>query len=424
MPLYLRNSTFINWKTFEFTKANIMVEEGEQGKIFILPGDLKIPDGNTIIDCTGKYVTKAFANGHHHVYSALAKGMPAPKKNPVNFVEILKNVWWKLDRCLDHEMVRISALITAIESAKNGVTFVIDHHSSPNAIKGSLDIIAKAFDEVGISHLLCYEISDRDGAAKTEQALEETDSYLQHRQGLVGLHASFTVGDSTFRKAVNLADDHNAGIHIHIAEDKYDQEHCNQQFQTSVIERIKSLGGLAKSKTILVHCLHLHDTERRSIGASGAWIAQNTESNLNNRVGHFNSVGLGENIMLGTDGMHSDMLRAAKASYFIGLNNDKIDLPGIYLRFRNAQRYLIQNSFQGKGENNLVVLDYKPQTEFNAHNFLSHFIYGIESKHIQHVISSGRLIVNDRKLTSVDEDAICEASTELSKKLWQKMSQL
>ena len=128
--------------------------------------------------------------------------------------------------------------------------------------------------------------------------------------------------------------------------------------------------------------------------------------------------------MLGTDGMHSDMLRAAKASYFIGLNNDKIDLPGIYFRFRNAQRYLIQNSFQGNGENNLVVLDYKPQTEFNANNFLSHFIYGIESKHIQHVISSGRLIVNDRKLTSVDEDAICEASTQLSKKLWQKMSQL
>ena len=295
----------------------------------------------------------------------------------------------------------------------------------PNAIKGSLDIIAKAFDEAGISHLLCYEISDRDGAAKKEQALEETDSYLQHRQGLVGLHASFTVGDSTFRKAVNLADNHNAGIHIHVAEDKYDQEHCNQQFQTSVIERIKSLGGLANSKTILEHRLHLQDTERRSIGASGAWVAQNTESNLNNRVVIFIGWVLRRKYHAGeVDGMVQLGCPAAKASYFIGLNNDKIDLPGIYLRFRNAQRYLIQNSFQGKGENNLVVLDYKPQTEFNAHNFLSHFIYGIESKHIQHVISSGRLIVNDRKSTSVDEDAICEASTELSKKLWQKMSQL
>ncbi len=424
MSIYLKNATFINWNTFEFTKANIKVDEGDEGKIFILPVNSKIPEGNAIIDCNGKYVTKAFANGHHHVYSALAVGMPAPKNNPANFVEILKYVWWKLDKCLDHEMIRISALITAMECAKNGVTFVIDHHSSPGAISGSLETIACAFDDVGISHLLCYEISDRDGATKAKQALEETSNYLQHRQGLVGLHASFTVGDSTFKKAVNLTDKYKTGIHIHVAEDKYDQEHCSQQHQKTVIERIKMLGGLANPKSILVHCLHLNDTERRTIDASGTWVAQNTESNLNNRVGFFNSVGLGENIMLGTDGMHSDMLRAAKASYFNGLNFDKIDLPGIYSRFRNVQRYVIQNNFKGNAENNLVILDYNPPTEFNAGNFLSHFIYGIESRHIQHVISNGKLIVKDRKMTMLDEDALTEVSAGLSKKLWKKMSQL
>jgi cytosine/adenosine deaminase-related metal-dependent hydrolase len=422
MTTYLKNTTFINWDTFEFIKANIKVEEGAGGKIFILPVNSKLPEDSAIIDCDGKYVTKAFANGHHHTYSALAKGMPAPNKNPENFAEILKYIWWKLDKCLDYEMIRISALITAMECAKNGVTFVIDHHSSPGAISGSLETIACAFDDVGISHLLCYEISDRDGAANAEQALEESSNYLQHRQGLVGLHASFTVGDGTFRKAVDLADTHKTGIHIHVAEDKYDQEHCNQHFQKSVIERIKLMGGLTNPKTILVHCLHLNDTERRTIDASGAWVAQNTESNLNNKVGFFNSVGLGDKIMLGTDGMHCDMLRAAKASYFTGLNFDKVDLPGIYNRFRNVQRYIIQNNFGGNGENNLVVLDYNPQTEFSTANFLSHFIYGIESKHIQHVISNGRLIVKDRKMTMLDEYAITKVSKDLSKNLWKKMS--
>jgi cytosine/adenosine deaminase-related metal-dependent hydrolase len=424
MSIYLKNAIFINWKTFEFTRAIIRVDEGIHSRLYILPVSSKIPEGSTVIDCSGMYVTKAFANGHHHAYSALAKGMPGPQKNPVNFIEILKFIWWKLDKSLDPEMIRVSALITAMECAKNGVTFVIDHHSSPGAISGSLEIIANAFDEVGIGHLLCYEISDRDGNDKVAQALEETDSYLHNRPGLVGLHASFTIGDATFKQVVRLAEKHNTGIHIHVAEDSSDQKQCEEKHRKNVIERIASFGGLNSTKSILVHCLHLADTERKIVRNSGVWVAQNTESNLNNKVGFFNSVGLGNNIMLGTDGMHSDLLRAAKASYFTGLNFDKIDLSGIYFRFRNAHRYLIQNNLEGHADNNLVVLDYKPQTEFTAGNFLSHFIYGIESKHIRHVISSGRLIVKDRKITNVDEDSILNISAALSTRLWEKIDAL
>ena len=121
-------------------------------------------------------MTKSFAVGHHHVYSALARGMGAPKKNPENFVEILEYIWWTLDKCLDEEMIEYSALTTAIACAKAGSTFVIDHHASPFAVKNSMEIIGKAFDKVGVSHLLCYEISDRDGLEIAEQGLEETAS--------------------------------------------------------------------------------------------------------------------------------------------------------------------------------------------------------------------------------------------------------
>lgn len=423
MALYLKNATYINWKTFEFSVTDIIVEVGDKGTISFLPPGSSVPENSEAIDCSGKYVTKAFANGHHHVYSALAKGMPAPAKTPVNFPEILKYIWWNLDKKLDLEMIEVSALVTAIESAKNGVTFVIDHHSSPVTIEGSLETIAESFEKAGISHLLCYEISDRDGKHKTEEGIKETENYLQHHQGLVGLHASFTVSDSTFKKAVALSEKFNTGIHIHVAEDKSDQQHCQEKHNKYVVERIKSLGGLQSTKTILGHCLHLMDTERKTISNSGAWVVQNTESNLNNKVGFFNSVGLGENIMLGTDGMHSDMIRSAKAAYFTGLNFDRTDLFGIYKRFRNANRYLSQNNFTGDEDNNLVVIDYPSATDFSEDNFSGHFIYGLESKHIQHVIAKGKLIVKDRKMTTLDEESIYKTSKELSKKLWGKMQQ-
>lgn len=421
MSLYLKNTTYINWKTLEFSKTDIEIEEGIEGKIKFHPSGNPVPEKHKVIDCTDKFVTKSFAVGHHHVYSALARGMPAPKKTPENFRQILKYIWWNLDKNLDLEMIEASALVTAMDCAKNGTTFVIDHHASPNAIKGSLETIAKAFDQVGISHILCYEVTDRDGKEKAMKGLEESEAYLQNHQGLVGLHASFTVGEETLKKAIEIAKKYKTGIHIHVAEDKYDQDFCLEKYGKRVVERLKYVGALNSSKTILGHCLHLNDNERQILTSSPAWIVQNIESNLNNKVGFFNSVNLDDKIMLGIDGMHSDMIRSSKAVYFVGQNFDNIDFESAYNRLRNVHRYLAENNFEGDGENNLIVLDYPSPTEFEQNNFLGHFFFGLESKHIEHVISNGKLIVKDRKVLNIDEEGILKQSRVLSKKLWDKM---
>lgn len=423
MTIILKNATFIDSVSLEFKNTNIRVEEGKNGKIHFFD---MIPTYNStdeVIDCTGKFVTKAFGCGHHHVYSALARGMNPPKKSPSNFYEILQYVWWTLDKCLDKDMIEASALATAMACAKNGVTFVIDHHASPFAVEGSLETIAQAFDSVGVSHLLCYEITDRDGAKIAEKGLAETEEYLTKRQGLVGLHASFTVEQDTLIQAVDLAKKYNSGIHVHVAEDKYDQLHCLEKYGKRVVQRFDEAGVLEFSKTILGHCLHLDKDEKQLIQSSDSWVAQNSESNLNNNVGYFDSRSLSSNVMLGTDGMHSDMLRSAKSAFYVGQGFDAIDYPGAYHRFRNVHEYIRKNNFEGDGENNLVVLDYDTPTDFNCNNFYGHFLFGMESKQVQHVISSGKLIVKDKILTQVNELEILEKSRELGKLLWKKMSE-
>ncbi len=418
MAIVLTNATYIDPKTLEFRTTNIVVEEGTNGKISFSDNT---PEGSQVIDCKGKYVTKSFTVGHHHIYSALARGMGAPKKNPVNFYEVLEYIWWTLDKVLDKDMIEASALTTAMACAKAGSAFVIDHHASPNFIEGSLEIIAKAFDRVGVSHLLCYEITDRDGLDKAEKGLAETEAYLKNRQGLVGLHASFTVGNDTMRKAADMTKRLNSGFHIHVAEDLYDQTHCEQTYGKRVVERLNDYGVLDSSKTILGHCLHLSENERAIINKSKAYVVQNMESNLNNKVGYFNGKGIGERIMFGTDGMHSDMLQSAKAAFFVGQGFDVIDYPSVYQRFRTADAYLEQNNFEGNGENNLVVLNYDTPTEFSQANFLGHFVFGLNSNHVQHVISDGKLIVKDRVIQTVNEAEILEFSREQSVKLWKKM---
>jgi len=150
-------------------------------------------------------------------------------------------------------------------------------------------------------------------------------------------------------------------------------------------------------------------------------VVQNTESNLNNKVGFFNAAGLGNNIMMGTDGMHSDMLRSAKAAFFVGQNFDTIGYDSVYQRFRNADKYLNNNGFKGHGPNNLVVLDYDSPTPFNQGNFLGHFVFGLDSRHIQHVISQGKLVVENQHLLTVDEEKILASAKIQAERLWAKM---
>ncbi|MBU1342408.1 MAG: amidohydrolase family protein [Proteobacteria bacterium] len=423
MTLYIKNATFIDWQDLTFTKTDIEVDPGQDGGMKLIDAiPLSSPESSTIVDARGRFVTKSFGCGHHHIYSTLARGMPAPAKPCENFVDILKYVWWHLDKNLDLEMIKASALAAALFCAKNGITFVIDHHASPFAVEGSLFTIKEAFDTVGISHLLCYEISDRDGEKIRDKGLAETKNYLTAgHQGHVGLHASFTVGDTLLEKAVKLAHDCNTGLHIHVAEDLADQAHCQKTYHKRVVQRLFDAGGLDLKGSIFGHCLHLDETEKMLLKNSTAWVAQNVESNLNNNVGLTNYSTYGDRIMLGTDGMHSDMLRSAKAAFFVGQGTEGISFPGIYERFRNIHRFIKENGFKGDTDNNLLILDYPAPTLMNQENFLGHFVFGIESSHVDSVISSGRLIVSDKKLLSANEDDILSFAKEMGSKLWQKL---
>ncbi len=425
MTLYLKDAKFIDWQSFEISNTNLAVESGPTGSISLssaIPGADALGSDDRIIDCHGKFVTKSFGCGHHHIYSTLARGMPAPRTIPTNFPEILEYVWWHIDKRLDLEMIEASALASAIYCAKSGVTFCIDHHASPFAIEGSLEIIAKAFDRVGISHMLCYEMSDRDGEQIREQGLAETDAFLASgRPGHVGLHACFTVGEKLLGDSIALAKKHDTGLHIHVAEDISDQAHSETTYGKRVVERLHDTGALELSKSILGHCIHLSENEVKLLKDSKVTIAQNIESNQNNNVGLGTYGELTDQMMLGVDGMHCDMLRSAKAAFLSGQATEGIGFDTVYDRFRNVHRYIESTGTAGDGDNNLVILDYDPPTDLTQDNFLGHFVYGIDARHIETVISKGQILVEDRKITTVNEKEVLEHAREMGRKLWSKL---
>ena len=241
--------------------------------------------------------TPGLVCGHHHLYSSLARGMPAPPKVPTSFREILEQVWWRLDAALDLDMIRWSAMLGAVEALQCGTTAIIDHHESPNAIEGSLTVIADACEEVGVRVNVAYGVTDRHGADGARRGLAENERYLRDGgRGMVGVHAAFTCTDDTLTAAAELASHLGVGVHIHVAEGIDD------------IEAGERLAPLASDDWLLVHCVHL---DRHLPGT----IAHNPRSNMNNAVGYARPTERSNRVVLGTDGIGADMLEELRVAY-------------------------------------------------------------------------------------------------------------
>ncbi len=256
--------------------------------------------------------TPGLVCAHHHLYSALARGMPAPPGTPTNFLEILELVWWRLDRALDLETIEWSAKLGALEALERGCTAIIDHHESPNAIEGSLSVIADACDEIGVRVSCSYGVTDRHGPEGAAAGLAENDRFLGdgENEGYVGLHASFTCSDETIAAAAEMAEKHDVGVHVHVAEGDADTwerlvEHSDDDW-------------------LLIHGVHLPDDH----GLRGTFV-HNPRSNFNNSVGYARPARFENPVALGTDGIGADMLEEFRLAYVASRSADVTATPDL-----------------------------------------------------------------------------------------------
>src|SRR5512136_1652751 len=131
------------------------------------------------LDANGQLVLPGSICAHTHFYGAFARGMAIPGDPARNFVEILQKLWWRLDRVLDEESIRLSALVCLVDAIRNGTTTLIDHHASPNLIDGSLDICAAAIEQSGLRVCECYEVTDRNGPDGARAGIAENVRFVK-----------------------------------------------------------------------------------------------------------------------------------------------------------------------------------------------------------------------------------------------------
>jgi len=411
----------------------------ERRDLVVDGGRIAAEGSGTRRDCSGCLVVPGNVCAHTHLYSALARGMPFALEPPTNFLEILQRVWWRLDRALDEESVRASALVGGMEALLTGTTTLVDHHASPNAIDGSLDVMADALAQLGVRSVLCYETSDRDGPERALAGVAENRRFLARvrdeqpplARGLVGAHASFTLGDETLAACADVSKEFGVGLHVHAAEDDVDERDAVARDGVRVVERLDLAGALDEG-TLLAHGVHLDEAEAATVAEAGATVAHNARSNMNNGVGRPSASVLAGRIALGTDGIGSDMFEESRAAFF-RLREDDLGHGGDWALERLGESARLAGRAFGEpllgtlapgAPADLVVLDYDAPAPLHDGNLAGHWIFGLSSRYVRDVMVAGEWVVLDRELVRADRRQLVADALVAAELLWARLSEL
>ena len=396
-----------------------------------------------VIDARGQLLMPGNICAHTHFYGAFARGLAIPGLPPKDFPEILRKLWWPLDKSLDLEDVRLSALVCLVDAIRHGTTTLIDHHASPNALAGSLDVIADAVDQAGLRAVLCYEVTDRDGVDKANAGIEENLRFLKRcagsrlaegrLAGTFGLHASLTLSAETLDACRRAAPD-GTGFHLHVAEHEVDEYDSLARSGLRVVDRLQQHGILGP-RTIAVHATHIDAREVQLLAESGTWVTHQPRSNMNNGVGAAPIESLmraGIRVALGNDGFSNAMWEEWKTAYLLHKvwHRDPRRMPGdqlvemaIYNNAALAGCFFPQAPLGVIAPGalaDLILVDVHPTTPLTAGNLPWHIIFGFHESRVTTTIVAGKVLMRDRALLTLDEAEIAAAARARVPAVWER----
>lgn len=400
----------------------------------------RYPDAERL-DAKGQFVMPGNTCAHTHFYGAFSRGMAIPGSAPKDFPEILDKLWWRLDKSLDLEEVRLSALVCLVDAIRHGTTALIDHHASPNAIDGSLDAVAEAVDKSGLRAILCYEVTDRDGEEKMKAGIRENLRFLDRVRrekpaggrlaATFGLHASLTLSDSTLDRAREAAPE-GVGFHIHAAESEADQYDSLAKTRMRVIDRLQKHGILG-AKSIAAHAVHVDARETALLAETGTWVTHQPRSNMNNAVGVADVESLlrcGVNVCLGNDGFLNAMWQEWKDAYLVHkvwrrdprrMSAADVAQMGVYNNARLFSAFFTTSRFGAivpGAYADIILVDYDSPTPVTPENLPWHIVFGFHESMVTTTIVSGRVLMRNREILSLDADAIHAHARERARKVW------
>jgi 5-methylthioadenosine/S-adenosylhomocysteine deaminase len=388
-----------------------------------------------VLDATDRIVLPGLVNAHTHASANLFRGYASDVSGKSFFDRM-----WRIEALLTDEDVYIGALAGCLEMIKNGITGFANHFSH-------MDQVARAVHETGIRAGLSRTMLDREDASATSHEVEEGVRFAERWatkcsriQPMLGPHAAYTCSDELLERAAQEARRSGLTLHIHIAESSHEQEVMLRRTGTTTVQHLERLGFFRDTRVLGAHALILDDRDLQILSQSDFHAAICATGKMNRGQGIADLsrlLGAGINVCLGTDGSASDNLDVVmgmKVTY-IAQNHLQKQVgalpPETILEMATSNGACALNWEMGRLASgqlaDFILVDMRrphlrPLITTPRSNVVFNLVYYATGADVDTVVIDGKVVMEERRLSTVDEDEILTRLQSHAQRLWQRAS--
>ena len=425
--ILIKNALILNPNNFENKKQSLLIKDDLIAEI----ADT-IDEGNVdkIIDAEGKILLPGLINTHTHLSMTLFRGLA----DDLSLDSWLNDHIWPMEANLNGDYCYIGALLGAVELIKSGTTTFSDMYFY-------MEDVARAVEDAGIRAVLSYGMIDFGDAEKREAEIEENLQLFKSCNGMAdgrikvffGPHSPYTASEELLIKVRELADENNMGIHIHVSETEKEINDSLDEKGLRPFEYLEKIGFLGPD-VVAAHCVWLSDEEIEIIKKHNVKVSHNPCSNMKLASGVAPVSKLIENdicVSIGTDGASSnnnldliEELKTASLLQKVSTLDPKVlssDEAITMATIKGAEALGLENeigSIEVGKKADIILIDTNSANMVpDSSSLSSNVIYSANGSNVDTTICNGKILMENKKLTVLDEQEIYDKARKAIKEL-------
>ncbi len=425
--ILIKNALILNPNNFEEKKQSLLIKNDLISEI-----SDEIDEGNVdkVIDAEGKVLLPGFVNTHTHLSMTLFRGLA----DDLSLDTWLNDHIWPMEANLNGDYCYIGALLGAVELIKSGTTTFSDMYFY-------MEDVARAVDEAGIRAVLSYGMIDFGDAERREAEIRQNLTLFENCNGMAdgrikvffGPHSPYTASEELLVKVRQLADEYNMGIHIHVSETQKEINDVSEEKGLRPFEYLDKIGFLGPD-VVAAHSVWLSDDEIEIIKKNDVKVSHNPCSNMKLASGIAPVSKLIEKgicVSIGTDGASSnnnlDLIEELKTASLLQkvstldpnvVNSHEAIAMGT---IKGAETLGLSDeigSIEVGKKADIILIDTNSANMVpDSSTLTSNIIYSANGSNVDTTICNGKILMENKKLTVLDEQEIYDKAREAIKNL-------